>query len=70
MKIQTINPVKNNEVKIFSRRAFNVAQRISRNAVDGGSKNGFEFDWFSAMTLLKVAYGRYDLDFGSEYYES
>ena len=41
-------------MKVYSQKAFEDAQRISRAAKD-------EFDWFAAMLALKYAYGYADI---------
>lgn len=44
-------------MKIYNKRAFRLAQEISREAVAEGSKNNYDLDWKAAMVFLKVAYG-------------
>ncbi|QDH94268.1 hypothetical protein [Escherichia phage vB_EcoS_PHB17] len=59
---------KENRMIIYSKSAFDAAQSIARDAVEGKSENGFEFDWSAAMVMLRVAYGHYPLDFAEKYY--
>lgn len=54
---------------IYDPRAFKIAQEVSREAVAGGSVNGYQFDWSAAMTVLKVAYGYAPIEIAEEYYE-
>lgn len=49
-------------MKVYSQRAKRIAHEIAREAVEGGSKNGFGFDWDCAMIFLKVAYGYASVD--------
>ena len=49
-------------MKVYNARAFKIANEIAREAVEGGSKNGFNFDWDCAMVFLKVAYGYASID--------
>ena len=44
-------------MKVYNQRAKRIAHEIAREAVEGGSENGFNFDWNCAMVFLKVAYG-------------
>lgn len=44
-------------MKVYNQRAKRIAHEIAREAVEGGSENGFSFDWDCAMVFLKVAYG-------------
>lgn len=53
---------------IYSKSAFDTAQTIARIAIEGKSENGFEFDWDTAMVMLRVAYGYYPLEFAEKYY--
>lgn len=54
---------------VFDMKAFEIAQSVSREAVAGGSKDGFQFDWDCAMTLLKVAYGHAPIGIAEAYYK-
>ena len=49
-------------MKVYNQRAKRIAHEIAREAVEGGSKNGFNFDWDCAMAFLKVAYGYAPID--------
>lgn len=49
-------------MKIYSKKAFKLAQDVAEIAVKSGSKNGMQFDWDCAMVLLAVAYGHYKMD--------
>lgn len=44
-------------MKVYNERAKRIAHEIAREAAEGGSENGFNFDWDCAMVFLKVAYG-------------
>lgn len=44
-------------MKIYSKRSFKIAQELAREAVAGGSKDGYGFDWDIAMIYLQVATG-------------
>lgn len=44
-------------MKIYCKRSFKIAQELAREAVAGGSKNGYFFDWNVAMTYMKIATG-------------
>lgn len=49
-------------MKILCSRSFKIAQQISREAVENGSKEGYEYDWQIAMTYLKIAIGHIPVD--------
>ncbi len=49
-------------MKVYNQRAKRIAHEIAREAVEGGSENGFGFDWDCAMVFLKVAYGYASVD--------
>ena len=49
-------------MKVYNQRAKRIAHEIAREAVEGGSKNGFNFDWDCAMLFLKIAYGYAPID--------
>lgn len=53
---------------IYSKDAFDKAQAMSRDAVNGGTENNMDLDWASAMVMLRVAYGHYPLEFAEKYY--
>lgn len=58
-------PTKRNgdtNMKIYSKKAFKLAQEIAEIAVKSGSKNGMQFDWHCAMILLEVAYGYHKMN--------
>lgn len=44
-------------MKILCIRSFKIAQQLSREAVENGSAEGYEYDWQIAMTYLQIAYG-------------
>lgn len=44
-------------MKIYCKRSFKIAQQLAREAVEGGHKEGYGFDWDIAMTYLAVATG-------------
>lgn len=46
----------------IQKRAFKIAQELSREAVAGGSENGYEFDWDVAMIYLQIATGHASVD--------
>lgn len=54
---------------VFDKRAFNLAQEVAKGSVDGGSNEGFQFDWEIAMFLLKVAYGHAPIEQAEAYYK-
>lgn len=56
-------------MKIYSKEAFETAQHMARNAVEGGSEQGYDFDWDCAMISLKTAYGFTSLEFAAAFYE-
>ena len=49
-------------MKVYNQRAKRIAHEIAREAVEGGSKNGYGFDWDCAMVFLKAAYGYASID--------
>ncbi|QVW27758.1 hypothetical protein [Hafnia phage Pocis76] len=55
-------------MKIYSKRAFENAQHMAREAVKGGSEQGYNFDWECAMISLKTAYGFTSLEFAAAFY--
>lgn len=56
-------------MKIYSKRAFDVAQHMARNAVKGGYAQGYDYDWDCAMIMLKTAYGFSKLEHSASFYE-
>ena len=48
-------------MKIYSKKAFKLAQDIAEIAVKNGSENGMQFEWDCAMVCLAVAYGRHEM---------
>lgn len=44
-------------MKIYCKRSFKIAQQLAREAVEGGHKEGYGFDWDIAMIYLAVATG-------------
>lgn len=54
---------------VYSKKAFDQAQKTAREAVKGGTKNNMQLDWDAAMILLRVAYGHYPLEFAEAYYK-
>ncbi|WEY17693.1 hypothetical protein VC1_32 [Vibrio phage Vc1] len=50
------------KLKIYSKKAFKLAQDIAEIAVKNGSENGMQFDWHSAMVLPAVAYGHHKMN--------
>lgn len=55
---------------IYCEQAFRVAQNAAREAVQGGSKEGYDFDWNCAMLALKIAYGYAPLAIAEDYYSN
>lgn len=53
---------------IYCEKAFRVAQNAAREAVAGGSREGYEFDWGCAMLALKIAYGYAPIEIAEGYY--
>lgn len=55
-------------MKIYSRKAFHIAQVTARDAVRGGSARDYDFDWGCAMWALKIAYGYAPLTAAGDFY--
>lgn len=55
-------------MKVYSKRAFENAQYMARMALNGGSENGYDFEWDCAMLSLKTAYGYTSLEFAAAFY--